>query len=299
MTMQYAEARTQAEYVIADWDSSRFASAVKGVIEFYLGTSDPVLENTYVVEGAEAEGEKLTHFDRLEPLLQRLSDEKAYVGCNVFVKGPRGAALRLELFDNRQQLRIKSSFAPGKFSELIKSLNKRNLGLAPPARAPVVARSAWQEFIRGDSLLGKIALAVIPALLTGIGFLAERSIRDVEMRLTVPRAAGNQEYQAGCIPVAWEIVTKEWFDDARTVIDGVGDLHIWPTDGGGDIKVVKDHRSGARIYVPPRAGGWSLFVRDPNLERKTAETSFHVRQSQDPASEDTAPFTPCPPGTSG
>jgi hypothetical protein len=258
----YAEARSTRTFRI-DWNRESFARTARAVIRQFVA-AEPVLvrRDSYIAESDGRGGQKLVHYDQLEPLLAHLAGDKPYVGAGLLVKGPKGRVLRLEVHDDCSVLELRSSFESGQFTDLVKALRSGGLVLAEPkASAEPARRGFWAQFWRAEGLPGHIATLLAGGVVTAIGFLALNAMPSYDIQLMRPFARADQPavVEAGCVEVTWLVLQNHWPRRGARLEGEVGDVNLGPA-GGRRLAPIRDHRSGAEIHVPP--GRWTLSVSD-------------------------------------
>lgn len=268
------------------WSGELFAREIRKEIQLRIGKA-PVIVEANVGAVGDDETEVIEHKDDLDSWLARLAAPGPYASAYVHARGPRGRELSIWLGENRRKLELRGAMPADEFEEMVRLL-KRSFDLDPVSEM-VPAKSFLGRLFDMSTTVGRIAAAVVAALIGIIGFVAGefrgQLFPNYEIQLLSPATAADGEVrvEAGCVLISWE-VHRTWVSPDGE-LDRTGDVHLQPASGRAG-PTISGHRSGTSIHLSP--GRYSLFVRDPELAERTPAVWVEVVDHDYASDADTA-----------
>lgn len=216
------------------------------------------------MEGESKDRRSLQRFSDFSALMGRLRKGEPYVEANIFVHGPRGAALRIHLYrseEDKDVLELRSSMRSEQFHELVKVF--RALRLKRLERE--VPPEAGKESQRAESPWLKVLIALIALFAGSMIDVAQAAFPKHELHLSVPPATqDNAPYilQGSELPVEWVLRTEQWFQK-REDRGSPATVRIL-REGLYLLEELPGQRPGMRVSLAP--GHYTLEVIAPQAQ---------------------------------
>lgn len=206
----YRYRRSSANFEIRSWKSENFAEAIEVIVRQFIGDHF-VLEEAYVEGGPEKE-QALHGFNDLNAFTARLRNlELSYHEVGLRLKGPRGFALGIFVYDDLSRLELKSTLLPKQLAEVVRVF-ERSLVLKEIERE-AASSDASKAPSRVDTF---VKFLPIVTLLLGVfvspAFWGAAFPKDT-LRITVPPAQDDKPLRLNVqtVPVEWVLETERWF----------------------------------------------------------------------------------------